>query len=183
MRKKGISTIIALLIFIIILISIIVPVSTIVLSKPTVNHQQLVEFLPYKNIAEQQQEDVCPIVPTQNGKMEPPVNFIYTMNKTVVFIFNDNGTLPIPLIIKYLLVFNGETWVQLNIIKQGNMYIATNNEIQQSISLCISPINDNSEYYGNPVILIQLSVQPYLNAPNYVVAVTQYGNMIYAQSS
>ena len=177
--KKGLSVVIGMLIFLIVLISIITPLAVVIFSRPTVEQQQIIEETPYRNMVEQQQLELCPIVPTQYGGTESLINFIYTYNSTAFFIFNLNETPPIPIIVKYILVFNGEHWLRLGITKHGNIYIAE--ETQQLSDLYITPSDVNVQYNGNPAIMVQLSVTPYQNSPNYVVAVTQYGNILVAQ--
>ena len=177
--KKGLSVVVGMLIFLVIL-SIVTPVAVLLFLKPTAEHQQVIEETAYRNIAEQQQLELAPIVPTPYGGAESLINFIYTYNSTVFFVFNLNETPPIPIIVEYFLVFNGEHWVRLCIAKQGDIYIATE-EAQQPIYLYIAPSNANVQHYGNPAIMVELSVAPYQNSPNYIVAVTQYGNLIVAQ--
>ena len=176
---RGLSTVVSILIFLIIIITIAIPLYTVFSYKPTAQEQQILNIQPYKLSAEQQYVDFEDVVPTAQGTAEPPISFIYTENGTVFFVFNVNETPPEPLIIEYLLVFNGTNWVQLGIVKQGNSkYIAE--ETQNTSPLLVSPSDTNSEYYGNPAIAIQLSVLPYSNSTSYIVAVTQYGDVVYA---
>ena len=177
-NKKALSTVVGILIFLIITIAIMTPLSIILLSKPTAEEEQILSVSPYKVNAEQQFIDFENIIPTPSGNSLSPLSFIYTGNRSIFFVFNVNGTPPIPLSIEYLLIFNGSVWIKLGILRQGNLYKA---EITNQLiySLNITPSNVNTEYNGNPAIMIQLSTIPYQNSPNYIAAITENGNIIY----
>ena len=187
--RKGLSGIIGILIILLIMIAIVVPVAMIMLSQPTAQQQQIENALPYKNLAQEQYNDFQPIQIIQENITNkrviitlPPVYFIYG-NNSVYFVFTTNISPPVPLIIKYLSVFNGSQWVILNITHEKNSWYA---KVVNSITnggMIISPNESNTKYFGFPALQIKLPVQPYDGQPSFVSAVTQYGNVIYASPS
>jgi len=180
---KGVSTVVGILILLIVIIGILIPLSSTLLSRPTTQQQQIEVALPYQNMAQQQLVDFEDIIPVPDSNPMPPVSFIYLGNNSVVFVLNDNNTPPIPLIIKYLEVFNGTQWVTLYLEKQGDSYIAIpTNQLTETNGVTIIPNNANVNYSYSPAILINLppSVKPYNNQAQYIKAITQYGNIITA---
>ena len=180
---KGISTVVGILILLLVVIGVLIPLSSILLSKPTIQEQQIEIALPYKNIALQQLADFEDVIPVAGNNPMPPVSFIYLGNNSVVFVLNNNDTPPIPLLIKYLEVFNGTQWVTLYLEKQGNSYIAIpGNQVIGTNGIMIVPSNANTNYSYSPAILIKISpsVEPYNNQAQYIKAVSQYGNIITA---
>jgi len=162
--RKGLSEVIGFLILLVILLVVLIPLSIVLFSQPTVQQQQMQNAQPYKNLAVQQFRDFEPIQLNAAGISTAPVYFIYVNSSNAVyFVFLTNTSPPVPLVIKYLMIYNGTTWVRQDV---GN--------------LVISPANANAKYYGYPAIKVPLSVTPYNNQPSYVAAVTQYGNIIYA---
>ena len=180
MVVKGISVVVGILILLMFIIVIAVPLAIVILSQPTSQEQQVESAQPFKIIAKNQYEDFAPIIPNEEGSPEPPVEFIYAGNRSVLFVLNSNSTPPYPLVIQYLVVFDGSSWITLNITKNGNTYVAEIAKQFPTNGLEINTYNANTEYNGNPAIEILLSVPPYENQPYYVAAVTQYGNIIYS---
>ena len=179
-KKKGISVVVGILILLMFIIAIAVPLAIVILSQPTSQEQQVESAQSFKIIAQNQYEDFAPVIPNEGGSPEPPVEFIYAGNGSVFFVLNSNSTPPYPLIIQYLVVFNGSSWITLNITKNGNIYVTEIAKQLPKNGLEINVANANTEYNGNPAIEILLSILPYKNQPYYVVAVTQYGNIIHS---
>lgn len=175
-KRKGISEAVGFIILILILLTALIPVTVIMLAQPNDQFQQINNAQIYKNVAEQQYNLFQP-----SPSIMPPVFFIY--NKTdnsVEFIISPNATLPSPLIIKYLTVFNGTNWIYLSIVKEGKKIIAKpTNNINSSAGILISPANSNTVFGNYLAIKIYLAIRPYDYESNYVAAVTQYGNIIY----
>ena len=198
MMKRGLSEVIGMLIFLVIIIAIVVPVAMIMLSQPTIQQQQIESVLPYRNLAQEQYNDFQPIQiesplfsSSRSSLLVQPVYLVYNESaNTIGFIFTSNSSLPIPLIVKYLSVFNGSQWVILNISHQGNKWWAKVTDSIPSGGVLIAPNESNAEisirenliYEGLKIIQIQLPVQPYDGQPSFVSVVTQYGNVIYATS-
>ena len=151
--KKGLSEVIGFLIILIILVAILVPLTLLYFSQPSIQQEQIESVQAYKNLATQQFRDL------------DSIPFIYnSTTNAVYFVFIGNSSPPIPLVIKELAVFNGKEWVM------------------QNVSIDVSPKNANTMYFGYPAIEIPLSATPYDKQSSYVATVTQYGNIIYASS-
>ena len=151
--KKGLSEVIGFLIILIILVAILVPLTLLYFSQPSIQQEQIESVQAYKNLATQQFRDL------------DSIPFIYnSTTNAVYFVFIGNSSPPIPLVIKELAIFNGKEWVM------------------QNVSIDVTPGNANTMYFGYPAIEIPLSATPYDKQPSYVATVTQYGNIIYASS-
>jgi len=173
-KKKGISEAIGFIILIMLLLVSIIPVSIIMLLQPSNQFQEIQSAQTDRDIAMQQYNL---FKPTKSAI--PSVFFVYDKNNnSVEFIMSSNETPSTPLIIKYLMVFDGTNWIRLSIVKQGKTIIAVpaNNN---SSGIVISQANSNAVFGNYSAIKIQLTIRPYDNASNYIVAVTQYGNIIY----
>lgn len=178
-RRKAISTVVGILILLIFIIMIAIPLSTVFLTQPTLQNQQTENVQPYKLIAQEQYNDFAPSIPEFNGNSEPQIEFLYSGNYSVFFVFNSNSTLVHPLIVQYIMIYNGSNWVLFNITKINNIYVAEQTKQIPSNGITITITNVNSQYDGKPAIEIILPVFPYENEPQYIAIVTQYGNIIY----
>ena len=160
---RGLSETVGLLIVLLILIGTLVPVSLLLLSQPTNQEHQIEADMPFEKIAELQYADLKPV----GNILAPAVFFIYNPgNNSVEFIIDKQMPI-IPLEIEYLLVFNGTKWIKLGVTNDNGKLIAQPNDIHIPIL-----INGNTTIY--------LPIKPYEQQASYVVAVTQYGNVIYA---
>ena len=176
------SEAIGFIILIMIILIALIPLTLVMLSQPNNQLNQINNAQLYKNTAKNQYS-LFQSIQQQNSTVMPSVFFIYNKSgNNVEFILTDN--LSTPLIIKYLMVFNGSNWVYLDIIKNNSNIIIAKpiNSVPNNISgLLVSPSNNNTMFGQYPAIKIQLSgIRPYENQSNDVVAVTQYGNIIYA---
>lgn len=178
--KRGISEVIAFTILLLILV-IIVPVAFLMMSQPTIQQQQIIHVQPYKNLAQEQYSELKPLQVNSTGIFLSSVIFAYNeSDNNVYFIFTSNSTLSVPIVVEYLVVFNGSQWIKLNIIKNGTSLIAEPDNSNPT-PVPISPSNANSVFNNFQEIKIHLETQPYGKQGNYIVAVTQYGNIIYSE--
>ena len=168
---KGISETIGILFLLIVLSAIIVPLATILFAQPTHQEQQIKDALPYEKIAELQYTDFKP-TQVNNIQIPPAVFFIYNQsNNSADFIINYMPS--IPLEIEYLMVFNGTKWIKLNIINTTQSLIAKPNSSTNYI------LNLTQIESIKPIkIYLPNNIHPYKDQASYIVAVTQYGNMI-----
>ena len=180
---KALSEIIAFLILLFIILFSI-PVALIILSQPSSQEQQIESVQPYKNIALQQYNELKPLQVNSSGVFVSPVLFAYNeSNNEVCFILISNSSLSVPIVVDYLLVFNGSQWIKLNIIRNGTSLYAEQID-ENSSGIAISPSNANSVFENFPIIKIQLvSVVPFEKQASYIAITTQYGNIIYATQS
>jgi len=180
-KRKGLSEVVGFLILLMIVIVALVPLAIIMFSQPSTQQQQIENAQVYKNLAIQQYQDLVSgkLSSFSNSSM-PPVEFLYKCNGYVLFVFTTTQPPPVPLEIKYLEVYNGTQWVILQIVKQGNMYVAVPTNQVPTSGISVAPNDTNAYYDGYPAILIKLplSAIPYHNQAQYVKAVTQYGDVV-----
>jgi len=181
-KRRGISEAIGFIILIMILLTVLIPLTLIIISQPNNQLNQIKNVQVYKTITKNQYT-LFQSTQQQNSTVMPSVFFIYNKSgNNAEFILTNN--LSTPLIIKYLTVFNGSNWVYLNIIKNNSNIIIvkpTDSMLNNTTGLLVSPSDNNTIFGQYPAIKIQLSgIRPYDNQSNDVVAITQYGNMIYA---
>ena len=153
---KGLSATIGFLIFILILLTTLIPLAFLILSQSVNQQYQIQNIQAQRELISEQYHDVYSDIVLVYSSTSNRVSFLF---------FN---TPVIPVIIKYLVVFNGTKWIYLNIIKEKGTLVAVPENADASLQI-----------NGNVTIQI-LGVRPYDNQSSYVVAVTQYGNIIYA---
>jgi len=164
---KGISETVGMLIILIVLIGILVPLVTVLLSNPTHQEQQLEGNMPYFKMADLQYSDFKPV----GNFLEPEVSFVYNVNNNSVEFIVNKVTPLIPLEIEYLQIFNGTEWVKLGITSKGGTWYALPNSSYNSVTITINK---------NTTIYLPKYIKPYKEQSSYVAAITQYGNIIYA---
>ena len=159
--RKGLSTTVGFMIFLFVLLTALIPLALLILSEGQNEQFQIQVAQQYRNVVGNQYNDFLQY--SFSG-----IVFIYDSTTNTVFFVETNG-IPSPIIIKYLMVFNGTKWILLSLVKEKSSFIAKPEYLNTSL-----------EIQGNTSIQLPNNIRPYDNQSIYVVAVTQYGNAIFA---
>ena len=180
---KGLSSSIGFLIFLLIIMTTLIPLAIFILSQNANQQSQTNQNINF--YGKQLLDEYSEFSQYSYGNVFSNVIFVYNIyQNSVCFIMSSHTTSTSsspPIYIKYLLIFNGTRWVYLNIIKNAGILYAepSNNDANILISFTNK---DSLNISNNSIIKIHLpnNIRPYENQSAYIVAVTQYGDIIYA---